>query len=78
VYQVGFFFTRLYQDARSKKTYKKKDHYVTYEVQFSETFNHMITQQIGQCTYNITLRHVYVTIIAVKKQEILHNLSDYL
>lgn len=28
-----------------------------------------------QCTYNVTLRHVCITIVAVEKQEVLHILS---
>ena len=32
-------------------------------------------EQDRQCTYNITLRHVCVTIVAVEKQYILHILS---
>ena len=35
----------------------------------------MINNKKGNALYNITLRHVRVTIVAVEKQRIVHNLS---
>jgi len=64
----------LYMIISRRRRRREKKHHPR-KKKISETFKHMITQQIRQSTYNITLRHVHVSIIAVKKQEVLHNLS---
>jgi hypothetical protein len=38
-------------------------------------FVHVTYKQGGQCTYDVTLRRVRVTIVAVGKQYVLHILS---
>ena len=64
---------KVFPERKSEQSVKDIRTSAKTETEYTQSL--LITEQDSQCTYNLTLKRVHVTNVAVEKQRVLHILS---